>query len=200
MVNNTLNRWFTLVMLLLSLGLTSPAFAWVDTDQDGVPDLKDACADTPPNTQVQANGCELVQEEPAVQTASADCDFALLGLQSADECHNVEAVIVYFEFAIADVGLSQWQKLALVKAFLTMNENATLTLVGHTDVVGTEAFNYQLSRQRAHNVKRILVEDYGFNPNRFTVIGKGITEPVAENSTAEGRRLNRRVQFIVNNY
>jgi outer membrane protein OmpA-like peptidoglycan-associated protein len=48
-------------------------------------------------------------------------------------------------------------------------------------------------------VKHILVEDYGFNPNRFTVVGKGISEPVADNYSSEGRRLNRRVQFIVNN-
>ena len=49
------------------------------------------------------------------------------------------------------------------------------------------------------NVKRILVEDYGFNPNRFTVMGKGISEPVADNRSSEGRSLNRRVEFIVNN-
>ncbi|MGL5392153.1 MAG: OmpA family protein, partial [Shewanella sp.] len=86
---------------------------------------------------------------------------------------------------------------ALVKAFLEAND-ASLILVGHTDIVGTPEFNYQLSRQRAENVKRILVEDYGFDPNRFTVVGKGISEPVADNYSSEGRRLNRRVQFFVN--
>lgn len=194
MVNNSKSLWIKASLLILSLSLTSQAFAWSDTDQDGVPDIKDACPNTQPNTAVMANGCV---KEVAITTNNLDCDLNNLSTYSAADCHNISAAIVYFEFAIAEVDFAQWKTLALVKAFLEANDVA-LTLIGHTDVVGTPEFNYQLSLQRAQNVKRILVEDYGFSPNRFTIMGKGISEPIADNSSSEGRRLNRRVQFIVN--
>jgi len=189
-------QWIRLTCLALSLSLMLPAYAWQDTDQDGVPDIKDACPNTPANTTVMANGCVYQAE---VQSGKIQCDINDPSTYSAADCHNIETAIVYFEFAIAEVDLSQWKALALVKAFLDANPETRLTLVGHTDIVGTPEFNYQLSLRRAQNVKHILVEDYGFNPNRFTVVGKGISEPVADNNSSEGRRLNRRVQFIVNN-
>ncbi len=191
----------TWLLLLLSLSPALPADAWQDTDRDGVPDIKDACLGTQANTPVLANGC-IDESRLQIQSATeqVQCDINDPSTYSAADCHNIDQAIVYFEFAIAEVDLSQWKALARVKAFLEANPNTDLILVGHTDIVGTPAFNYQLSLQRAQNVKRILVEDYGFNPNRFTVVGKGISEPVADNRFDEGRRLNRRVQFVVKNY
>lgn len=196
MVNISVMQWIKLASLALSLTLMLPAYAWQDTDQDGVPDIKDACPNTTANTTVMANGC--VYEVEATAT-NIQCNLNDPSTYSAPDCHHIETAIVYFEFAIAEVDLSQWKALALVKAFLESNTDVHLILVGHTDIVGTPEFNYQLSLQRAKNVKQILVEDYGFNPNRFTVVGKGISEPVADNRSSEGRRLNRRVQFFVNN-
>lgn len=195
MVNISPTQCIKLMFLILGLCLTPQVYAWLDTDQDGVPDIKDACPNTPANTSVMANGCVY---EIETKTDNIQCDINNPSTYSSADCHNITTAIVYFEFAIAEVDLSQWKTLALVKAFLEAND-FKLILVGHTDIVGTPEFNYQLSLQRAQNVKRILVEDYGFDPNRFTVIGKGISEPVADNRSSEGRRLNRRVQFIVNN-
>lgn len=195
MVNISPTQCIKLMFLILGMCLTPQVYAWQDTDQDGVPDIKDACPNTPANTSVMANGCVY---EIETKTDNIQCDINNPSTYSSADCHNITTAIVYFEFAIAEVDLSQWKTLALVKAFLEANDSK-LTLVGHTDIVGTPEFNYQLSLQRAQNVKRILVEDYGFDPNRFTVIGKGISEPVADNRSSEGRRLNRRVQFIVNN-
>lgn len=196
MANTSVTQWIKLTCLALNLSLMLPAYAWQDTDQDGVPDIKDACPNTLVNTTVMANGCV---DEVEVTSANIQCNLNDPSTYSAADCHHIESAIVYFEFAIAEVDVSQWKALALVKAFLEANTDIHLTLVGHTDIVGTPEFNYQLSLQRALNVKQILVGDYGFNQNRFTVVGKGISEPVADNHSSEGRRLNRRVQFIVNN-
>ncbi|MGL4937004.1 OmpA family protein [Shewanella sp.] len=181
--------------MILGLGLTSPSHAWQDTDKDGVPDIKDACQNTAPNIAVLANGCP-IEAKASAPTEAIVCDIHDPSTYAAADCHNIATARVYFEFAVAEVDLSQWKALALIKAFLEAND-VSLILVGHTDIVGTPEFNYQLSLQRAQNVKRILVEDYGFDPQRFTVVGKGISEPVADNYSSEGRRLNRRVQFIV---
>jgi OOP family OmpA-OmpF porin len=68
-----------------------------------------------------------------------------------------------------------------------------VTITGHTDNVGSEEYNLALSRFRAENVKKYLVEQYGVNPQRLDVQGAGPAQPVADNDTPEGRQRNRRV-------
>lgn len=73
----------------------------------------------------------------------------------------------------------------------------TLVVEGHTDDQGAEAFNLDLSQQRADAVAAYM-QGGGIGPERITAIGKGETEPVADNSTVEGRARNRRVEFSLN--
>lgn len=71
-----------------------------------------------------------------------------------------------------------------------------IIVVGHTDNVGAAAANQRLSLQRAEAVKKYLVSK-GIEPNRIYTEGKGPTQPVADNRTAEGRAKNRRVEIEV---
>ena len=68
--------------------------------------------------------------------------------------------------------------------------------VGHTDSVGTDAYNQKLSVRRAEAVKAYLVSK-GVEKNRIYTEGKGEKQPVADNKTAEGRAKNRRVEIEV---
>jgi OOP family OmpA-OmpF porin len=68
--------------------------------------------------------------------------------------------------------------------------------VGHTDSVGTDAYNQKLSVARAEAVKAYLVSK-GVEKNRVYTEGKGEKQPVADNKTAEGRAKNRRVEIEV---
>ncbi len=68
--------------------------------------------------------------------------------------------------------------------------------VGHTDSVGTEAYNQKLSIRRAEAVKAYLVSK-GIETNRVYTEGKGKAQPVADNKTAAGRAQNRRVEIEV---
>lgn len=68
--------------------------------------------------------------------------------------------------------------------------------VGHTDSVGSEAYNQKLSMRRAEAVKAYLVSK-GIEKNRVYTDGKGKSQPVADNKTAEGRSKNRRVEIEV---
>jgi outer membrane protein OmpA-like peptidoglycan-associated protein len=72
----------------------------------------------------------------------------------------------------------------------------TLTIVGHTDNVGTAQYNQQLSGRRAHSVAQYL-ETKRVNPVRMAVSGRGEEQPIASNSTETGRQQNRRVEIYV---
>ncbi|MEL6358078.1 MAG: OmpA family protein, partial [Bacteroidota bacterium] len=66
---------------------------------------------------------------------------------------------------------------------------------GHTDHVGTEDYNLKLSQRRATAVRQALIE-MGIGEERLTAIGQGESAPIADNSTPEGKAMNRRVEFI----
>jgi len=68
--------------------------------------------------------------------------------------------------------------------------------VGHTDSVGTDAYNQKLSVRRAEAVKNYLTGK-GIEKNRVYTEGKGEKQPVADNKTSEGRAKNRRVEIEV---
>jgi OOP family OmpA-OmpF porin len=69
-------------------------------------------------------------------------------------------------------------------------------VVGHTDSIGSDAYNQRLSRRRAEAVKAYLVAK-GIAASRVTAEGKGEKQPVADNKTREGRAKNRRVEIEV---
>jgi len=66
-------------------------------------------------------------------------------------------------------------------------------LMGHTDSIGTEAYNMDLSKRRVESVKKYLVEKFGIDGARISTAGYGESKPVASNATSEGRQQNRRV-------
>lgn len=74
----------------------------------------------------------------------------------------------------------------------------TITVVGHTDSIGSEDYNLDLSQARADSVVTWFV-DRGIDAGRLTAIGRGEAEPIADNETREGRRINRRIQFFLEN-
>ncbi len=80
--------------------------------------------------------------------------------------------------------------------YLRANPGVRVAIIGHTDSRGTNAHNQDLSERRAESVRAGL-EDMGVTRARFRVEGRGETEPVASNATANGMRLNRRVEVTL---
>lgn len=72
----------------------------------------------------------------------------------------------------------------------------TLTIVGHTDNVGSDQYNQALSERRAHSVARYL-ESKRVNSMRLALAGKGESQPVANNNSESGRQANRRVEIYL---
>jgi outer membrane protein OmpA-like peptidoglycan-associated protein len=88
------------------------------------------------------------------------------------------------------------EKLARAAGIVLSHPGLKLELEGHTDSVGGDEFNQQLSEKRAASVRDFLVQQ-GVALNSVTARGFGKTMPVASNDTAAGRQLNRRVEMIV---
>src|SRR6266700_528749 len=89
------------------------------------------------------------------------------------------------------------EKLAKISGIVLAHPGLMLQIEGHTDSVGGDDFNQQLSERRAGSVREFLAEQ-GVSPSSITARGFGKTQPVASNETAEGRQRNRRVELVVN--
>jgi outer membrane protein OmpA-like peptidoglycan-associated protein len=88
------------------------------------------------------------------------------------------------------------EKLAKISGIVLGYPSLKLAIEGNTDSVGTEAFNQQLSEQRAEGVRTYLTQQ-GVPESATTATGFGKTRPIATNDTSEGRQQNRRVELVV---
>lgn len=84
------------------------------------------------------------------------------------------------------------------KPFMENESGAMLTITGHADATGTTSYNQALGMQRAERVKAYFTGQ-GLPPARMQTFSMGETEPVAENTTSEGRAENRRTEIIIKN-
>ncbi|ASS38968.1 OmpA family protein [Fusobacterium sp. oral taxon 203] len=99
-----------------------------------------------------------------------------------------------FDFDKSNVKPQYYDLLKNIKEFVEQN-NYELTIVGHTDSIGSNAYNFKLSRRRAESVKAKLLE-FGLSEDRIVGIeAMGEEQPIATNATKEGRAQNRRVEF-----
>ncbi|TDK51451.1 OmpA family protein [Antarcticimicrobium luteum] len=115
---------------------------------------------------------------------------------NGDELRVILPEGVTFSTGSATVASSFLPALREVARSLNAYPNSTVRVVGHTDNVGTAAYNQQLSQERALSVARILIRD-GVSSSRITYSRRGYNEPIASNATAAGRAQNRRVEIVI---
>lgn len=149
--------------------------AFLDTDGDGVSDYDDLCPKTPGIP--ENKGCPEIKPEEKAALAKA---FENLLFETGKD-------------VIMESSYSSLDELAKV---MKNNPKANLYLEGHTDDVGEDQANMELSKNRAASVKRYLVNK-GVSEGRISNDGFGETKPKAPNDTEEGRRLNRRVEMNI---
>ena len=142
----------------------------VDSDGDGVFDSKDQCPDTPKTHKVDAVGCSLKLTETVAIELKITFDTA--------------KAIIKPEFD---------SEVASLATFMNQYADTVVTVEGHTDSQGSDAYNQKLSQSRADSVKAALITKYGISADRVNAIGYGEAKPVADNLTAAGREQNRRV-------
>lgn len=102
-----------------------------------------------------------------------------------------------FPSGSSELGGGEFESLAELAAFLTADPSRRVTLVGHTDAVGSLAANIRLSERRAASVMQRLVREYGVPAAQVAAKGVGFLAPRASNQTEDGRQANRRVEVVL---
>lgn len=180
MAEREVSRLF-LLLLLTGLGCaTAPKpMPVTDADGDGVPDGRDECPDAAEEQGGDGDGCP---------------DVPLIVIESG--MINIRGKIV-FDVASAELLPKNGKLLDLLAKLLAENEQIKRVRVeGHTDATGDEAFNQQLSLDRATTVVKALIAR-GVKADRLSTKGLGRSNPLATNDTDEGRARNRRVELRV---
>ena len=180
-----------------------------DTDADGVCDGLDQCPNTPKGCRVDAKGCPLDSDADGVCDGLDQCPGTARGVTvDAKGCPppapppppafipepKKELVLdrVYFETNSAKLKPESSETLDKVAASIKEFPDVKILVAGHTDSVGSDAYNLKLSAARANSVLEYLVSK-GVPRTQLAAGGFGEKEPIADNATAEGRSKNRRV-------
>lgn len=152
---------------------------------------------------LQAREEAAAEEAARAQAATAALRAQLLRqlnavLQTTDTPRGLVVNMADVLFQTAKYNLSQEAQLRLAKlaGIIQAHPGLNLAIEGYTDTTGTPDFNLKLSQQRADAVREFLIAQ-GLSPNIITAKGLGEANPVGDNSTAAGRKLNRRVEIIV---
>ena len=103
---------------------------------------------------------------------------------------------VLFDSGQATLRPAAREKLAKISGIVLAYPGLKLQVEGHTDSVGSDAYNQKLSEKRANNVRDYLIKQ-SVPEDVITAMGFGKADPVADNKTAKGRQLNRRVEMVV---
>jgi len=142
----------------------------VDDDGDGVINDRDKCPNTLKGARVDGNGC-VIEQTLTIRDITFETNSSRLTANAQRLMENVVS-------------------------FLRSDPKTRISISGHTDSVASDAYNLKLSRSRANEVRDYLI-GYGIDGARLDAAGYGESRPVATNDTAEGRELNRRVEFRI---
>jgi outer membrane protein OmpA-like peptidoglycan-associated protein/opacity protein-like surface antigen len=186
----------------------------LDNDGDGILDAEDAA----PNEPEDMDGVEDQDGAPDpdgdgdgiddIRDLCPDQPETFNGYQDQDGCPDVSPMSIPFEagkkisfpaisFAVGKSLLPKSAEMKLDEIIQVLRENpeVRLEIRGYTDNAGNDLQNLQLSQRRADAVKAYLVKG-GVNFARLSSVGYGEADPVTSNATEEGRRKNRRIEFL----
>lgn len=148
-------------------------------------------------------GSLITQQESELSTKASELDSKISEVKRFAQGTLIYQEIinndqVKFEFDKWDLTEEAMQALDMfVETLIAMDKGLYLTIQGHTDNTGPEAWNLLLGKRRADAVMEYLFKKYHIPLHRMEVISFGSSDPIADNSTREGRAQNRRVVILV---
>ncbi len=134
----------------------------------------------------------------AIHEAEGTKDFTKVTDAEGAEKEAIATKAVSISFRTGEFRLDENAKYIIDREFVDIAKafgNARIRIEGNTDNVGSKSSNIALSKKRAQSVADYLVSEHAMSANRFIVIGNGPSNPIATNSTADGKAKNRRTDF-----
>ncbi len=182
-----------------------PVVTIPDSDNDGVPDDQDDCPGTvlTDNMEVNSRGCEIIPVKDSdgdmVPDDQDKCPNTPEGAQVDDNgCAVLMRLDIHFDTGSAHIRPESMEKIKLFARYLRqLPPGSVVTITGHTDNVGNEKYNRKLSYKRAVAVRKAILDQGGIDWRMIKAAGKGSSEPIADNSTLEGRAKNRRIEVSI---
>jgi len=172
----------------------------LDSDNDGVGNSTDSCPDTILNAKVDAKGCELDDDSDGIKNSADNCANTAPGAKIDNRGCELKEVIALkgVTFANNSAVLTGNSTDILDDAAATLHRNAGLKVevAGYTDNRGAAAYNVRLSQKRAETVRDYLVAQ-GVSVDTLSAKGYGPENPLADNASADGRAVNRRVELRI---
>lgn len=175
-----------------------------DTDNDGVDDDIDQCRSTPAGAQVDGRGCMMDADGDGVADNMDECANSSRAARVNERgCYAVLTetvemeVDVQFDLSSTEVAPVYHDEIERMADFMRQYPETDVVIEGYTDSSGPAEFNRNLSQQRADAVADVLVNEFGIASSRVSAIGRGEANPIADNSTPEGRQANRRVVGVL---
>ena len=177
----------------------------VDNDNDGVLNSVDQCPNTPAGTAVDAKGCALKDaDNDGVVDAKDMCPDTAAGVKvDAKGCtvfdeETVEITLrVLFDNESSVVKAPRDPEISEFAEFMKQYTNTTAVIEGHTSAPGSEAYNMDLSEDRAASFKEVMVDMYDIDASRLETVGYGETRLLDTAKNAEAHRVNRRISVTV---
>jgi len=173
----------------------------LDADGDKIPDDQDMCVNSELNSTIMPYGCQKFVEDgddDGVMDNYDLCPNTPLGFEvNSDGCPKSKNLDITFEPLSNQIDPKSNLQIEQFARFLKENPLYNVLIVGHTDSVGTADENLKLSSERANNVKEALLK-LGIDDTRLSAVGVGESQPLADNSTKEGRHENRRTEIQLN--
>lgn len=174
----------------------------VDADLDGIPDFEDSCPNNAIGAEVDSSGCPVDSDGDGVPDGLDDCPFTLVGVQvDKHGCIDLEMfaqpMVLNIPYAPGsfEVDPHNMNRLRKLAGLLNFVDNIKLEINGYSDNIGGPSANKTLSEKRAERVKEYLVS-MGVGAERIKTFGRGESNFVASNQTAEGRAMNRRIEIV----
>ncbi|GFO59529.1 membrane protein [Geomonas silvestris] len=144
---------------------------------------------------VADNSTEAGKQKNRRIEAIIDCAFDVQQIQPAERL--CMSLVIDFDSGKSEVKPQYRDEIAKVADYMKQYPTTTAVIEGHTDNVGSPENNMRLSQQRAENVVRYLVENFGIDRSRLSAKGYGATRRISYNNTPEGRAQNRRINAVI---
>jgi outer membrane protein OmpA-like peptidoglycan-associated protein len=167
-----------------------------DTDKDGINDDNDKCPTVAGTSKYQ--GCPVPDTDGDGLNDEQDKCPTVAGISELYGCPRpaLKAENVLFNTGSATLIANGKTELDIIVDYLKTYQGFNVKISGHTDNTGNDKINQPLSEKRAEAAKTYVVSK-GVDAGRITTEGLGSTKPIADNKTAAGRKLNRRVEFSI---